>query len=251
MRSFMKLFTGMLLAMLMMLVVQTVFAKGPAELSLSVDKTSVGPGESVTVVFSVNPPLPSNAWIGIIPSHLPHGSESTNDQNDLAYQYLQGRTMGSMTFTAPTKPGTYDLRFNNTDDNGVELAFVSFAVRGERGPTQSFEDRKTAPLVVSGSKGEATLSLEKREFSQGEKIRLFFTAPAHYAENAWIGIIPAHISHGSEAVNDQHDITYQYIQKRSSGEMTFTAPQPGRWDFRLNDTDNNGREITYVTFTVN
>ena len=227
----------------------TALAAGPSAVSLSVDRSAVGPGEQLTVSFSVAPGLKSNAWIGIVPSHVAHGSESVNDQNDVTYQYLQNRTSGTMNFAAPMAPGSYDFRFHDTDDNGVELAFVSFVVGGQRSseamPGKSFEPQGM-PYVGS----EATLRIDKSAYRQGEQIRLHFTAPAHYAENAWIGIIPSHIPHGSEAVNDQNDITYQYVQKRTSGEMLFTAPQPGRWDLRLNDTDNNGRETASVSFTV-
>jgi len=227
----------------------TALAAGPSAVSLSVDKSAVRPGEPLTVSFSVNPGLKGNAWIGIIPSHVAHGSEAVNDQNDVTYQYLQNRTSGTMSFTAPMAPGSYDFRFHDTDDNGVELAFVSFVVGGQRS-SATVPDKGFEPQGMPYGGNEATLRIDKSVYRQGEQIRLHFTAPAHYAENAWIGIIPSHISHGNEAVNDQNDITYQYVQKRTSGEMLFTAPQPGRWDFRLNDTDNNGREAASVSFTV-
>jgi hypothetical protein len=194
--------------------------------------------------------LKSNAWIGIVPSQIAHGSEATNDQHDIAYQYLQNRTSGTMNFTAPTTPGSYDIRFHDTDDNGVELAFVSFAVGGQSSSAGIRDDGGTVSQAGEGYGREATLRIDKSAYRQGEQIRVRFTAPARYAGDAWIGIIPATTPHGSEATNDQHDITYQYIQQRTSGEMVFTAPPPGRWDFRLHDTDNNGREITFVTFTV-
>jgi len=99
--------------------------------------------------------------------------------------------------------------------------------------------------------GKATLSLDKAEYGPGEAITVTFKAPGSYPGNAWIGIIPSNIEHGSEATNDQHDLTYQYLQKRTAGTLTFTAPdQPGSYDFRMNDSDNNGREVYSVTFTV-
>ena len=239
---------GGFLCMGLWLVWATIAMAAPAAVALSVSKNMVSPGEPITVSFSVSPALPNNAWIGIIPSRIPHGSEAVNDQHDITYQHLQGRSRGTMSFSAPAKPGRYDFRMHNTDDNGQEIAFVSFQVTGQASQPAAI-DQNDGPAVAANSQG-ATISLSRRVFRQGEKIRVQLTAPSHYASNAWIGIIPAHIPHGSEAVNDQHDITYQYIKKRTSGEMIFTAPHKGQWDLRLHDIDNNGREITHVTFTV-
>ena len=153
-----------------------------------------------------------------------------------------------MSFIAPTTAGKYDFRMHNTDDNGIEIAFVSFKVTGHPNQPAAI-DQNHKPAVTAHNQG-ATISINKHVFHQGEKIRVLFSAPSHYASNAWIGIIPAQIPHGSEAVNDQHDITYQYINKRTRGEMVFTAPHAGQWDLRLHDTDDNGREITHISFTV-
>ena len=99
--------------------------------------------------------------------------------------------------------------------------------------------------------GNASLSLDKKYFSPGETIMVQFTAPGNWPDNAWVGIIPASIPHGSEAVNDQHDITYQYLGKRTAGSLTFKAPTtPGNWDFRLHNTDSNGKEFASANFQV-
>jgi len=199
---------------------------------LAIDKTSYAPAESIRVQFSASGNWARDAWIGIIPSNIPHGSEPVNDQHDITYQYIEKRTSGVMTFTAPG-PGNWDFRMHDTDGNGREVAYVSFTI-GQAAPKSS----------------DANLVLEKTVFAQGEPIRVSFIASGNWARDAWIGIIPSNIQHGSEPVNDQHDITYQYIEKRTSGVMTFTAPGPGNWDFRMHDTDVNGREVGHVSFTV-
>lgn len=95
------------------------------------------------------------------------------------------------------------------------------------------------------------LSIERGQYAPGEAIVVSFTAPASYANDAWIGIIPSAIPHGSEAENDRHDLTYQYLQKRTGGSLSFNAPtQPGDYDFRMHDTDSNGREVASVSFRV-
>ena len=82
----------------------------------------------MVVRFSASAGYAIDAWIGIVPSDVPHGDEAVNDENDIAYQHLGGRVLGEMEFTAPEEPGDYDLRMNDTDFNGKEVAYVSFKV---------------------------------------------------------------------------------------------------------------------------
>lgn len=195
--------------------------------SLKIKKTDYQPGEKIQVHFKAPASFPGNAWVGIVPSHVPHGKESVNDQHDLAYQYLSKKTEGTLIFTAPTKPGMYDFRMNDSDGSGKEVAAIQFSVGG------------------------VFLRLDKVFFKPGEKIALTYSAPDGLAGNAWIGIVPSHVEHGKESVNDQHDLTYQYLNKKKSGVLTYTAPtKPGRYDFRMNDTDSNGKEIASITFKV-
>ncbi len=204
---------------------------GKAKPTLKLTKTDFAPGEAIVVDFSAPTTYQENAWIGIIPSNVPHGDESTNDQYDISYQYLKKQTAGTLTFVAPGQAGSYDFRMHDTDDNGKEVATVSFRVS----------------VVTEG----AALKLDKTSYAPGEEIRLTFTAPAAFESSAWIGIIPSDVPHGSETENDQHDLAYQYLNKRTNGLLVFSAPeQKGTYDFRMHDTDNNGNEITYIEFTV-
>jgi hypothetical protein len=96
-----------------------------------------------------------------------------------------------------------------------------------------------------------TISISTHHVKPGSTVQLSFNAPSSYPENAWIGIVPSNIEHGSEAVNDKHDLTYQYLKKRTSGSLSFKVPaQEGNYDFRMHDTDNNGREVASVSFVV-
>ena len=102
--------------------------------SLTLDKTAFGPGESINVNFTASSAFPWNAWVGIIPSNVPHGSEQVNDDNLTShmggYRHLNNQTSGVLTFNAPTQAGTYDFRMNDTDDGsiGIEVASVTFTV---------------------------------------------------------------------------------------------------------------------------
>jgi hypothetical protein len=95
------------------------------------------------------------------------------------------------------------------------------------------------------------LRVTKMFFRPGEEILVAFTAPATFPENAWIGILPSGVPHGDEAVNDQYDVTYEYLNGRVNGIIRLKAPaQPGRWDLRMHDTDSNGREVASLSFAV-
>jgi hypothetical protein len=102
---------------------------GPGGPSLDTDKSAYAPGETITVTFSAPEGLPTNAWVGIIPSSVPHGDEAQNDTFDLTYQYLNGMTSGTLVFSAPSVPGSYDFRMHDTDSNGKEIASVTFTVK--------------------------------------------------------------------------------------------------------------------------
>lgn len=96
-----------------------------------------------------------------------------------------------------------------------------------------------------------TLKLSTYKVNPGENIQVIFTAPSSFASNAWIGIVPSSVRHGSEVENDKHDLGYQYLKKRTFGTMEFRAPiKPGNYDFRMNDSDSNGREVVSVSFEV-
>ncbi len=197
--------------------------------SLSLSKKVLDPGESVTVSFNA-PGAADSAWIGLIPSSVPHGDEAVNDQHDLDYRYLDSGSSGSFVFEAPNRPGSYDFRLN--DGSGREIASVGFEVKS---PDFSQVSLRLASAVVA----------------PGGELHAGFTAPATLPDNAWVGIIPSSVEHGDEAVNDQHDLGYEYLSGRTSGAIVLSAPaEPGSYDLRLNDTDDNGREIASVPFEV-
>lgn len=207
---------------------------------LLIDKDEFKPGEEVYVSYNTAEPLPENAWIGIIPAFTPHGNEAENDKHDVSYRYLSGSTAGKMTFKAPTQPGIYDFRLNSSDNNGKELA-----------ASKPFKVKRP-PATETMENVEVWLRLDKTTpFRPGEEIVVRFQANPNYNDNAWVGIIPSSVAHGDEALNDQYDMTYQYLSKRSAGELRFTAPtEPGYYDLRMHDTDNSGREVASVSFSV-
>ena len=199
--------------------------------SVKLNKNSYTAGEEIMVNFSTAIPLPKTAWIGIIPSNIPHGTSAENGQHDISYQYVEGKTSGTLKFEAPGKAGSYDLRLHDADSEGTEIGHATFQI-GE-------------------VKLQGTLKLKKENYAPGEEIELEFRAPAELSPRAWIGMIPSKVPHGNENVNDQHDIQWQYMEKKSSGVLKFVAPPDnGSYDFRMNSSSDDGVEITSVTFQV-
>ena len=197
--------------------------------TLELDKTTFVPNEKFQVRFTAPASFPTNAWVGIIPSDVPHGDEAVNDNNDVDFRYLEGQTSGALTFTAPQTPGSYDLRLN--DGEGKEVASVTFTVAVPTGDVQP------------------TLQLDKTTFAPNEEFQVRFTTPTWYPTDAWVGLIPSDVPHGDEAVNDNNDVDFRYLEGQASGALTFTAPHAaGSYDLRLND--GAGKEVASVTFTV-
>jgi hypothetical protein len=213
-------------------------AKKTGTNSLKVDKTTVKSGDQITVTFTAEEGLDQKAWIGLIPSSTAHGSEVTNDQFDVAYKYLNGQVTGSMTFTAPETGGSFDFRLNESDSkpNAKELATVSFTVE-----------------AVAQENLPNAITLDKTEFKAGEQIVVKYTSQAGMDKNAWIGIIPSEIEHGTEATNDMHDVSFVYLNGKNNATVNMVAPsKPGSYDLRMNESDSKpgAKELTSTTITV-
>jgi Ca-activated chloride channel family protein len=197
---------------------------------LWLDKQVFLPGERIPLHFELAEAPPSGAWLGIVPSEVAHGSEPTNDAHDLTYQKLHGRTEGTLEFFAPSELGPFDLRLNDSDDRGKEVAHVAFE-------------------VAEGA--DATVSLDKASYAPGEAMVVSFTTPVSYDPSAWAGIVPSAVEHGSEARNDGHDLAYRRLEGKTRGQLSFEAPAaPGSYDIRVHDTDRGGREVASVSFEV-
>lgn len=204
--------------------------------SISTDKNSYQSGENILVTYESSAEIQENGWIGIIPSTTPHGDENVNDQHDISYQYLKKQKSGTIEFQAPNQNGTFDLRLHDTDNNGKELASVTITI--------------TAPVPVTSS-GDSSISTDKTSYQPGEIIQVQYQSSSEIQSNGWVGLIPSTTPHGDESVNDQHDVSYQYLQGQKTGSLQFQAPQtPGSFDLRLHNTDNNGQELASTTISV-
>ncbi len=94
-------------------------------------KKIFSPEEAISVKYTANSEWEATAWIGIVPSSVPHGKEEINDNFDIAYIYLNKSASGTFVIPAPAEKGEYDLRMHNSDspDIGTEITYVSFVVK--------------------------------------------------------------------------------------------------------------------------
>jgi hypothetical protein len=104
------------------------------------------------------------------------------------------------------------------------------------------------PLAVS--KAGKSLNLAQTIYAPYEEIQLHFTATSEAPTTTWVGLIPAAVPHGSNARNDQNDLTFQSVKGRASGQMVFQAPnKEGSYDFRMSSSQDD-QEYVSMTFTV-
>ena len=206
---------------------------GAQQADVQLDKESYTPGQQIDVTVLATG-LDASAWVGVVPGAIEHGSEATNDDNDLGYVQVE---QGTLVLVAPKEVGDYDVRLNDNDDGktGKEVASRSFKVVADPTPV-------TAPKLLWQPSGPVAL---------GSPITVDFEAPISYAENAWIGIVPSATAHGEESVNDSANMGYEHLSGRTRGRLILKVPaEAGSYDVRMFDTDSEGKEVDSVTFEV-
>lgn len=198
--------------------------------TLSLVKNIVEPGEEITVNYTTKNAL-DRSWIGLIPSNIQHGSEVTNDDNDVDFKYIeQNLSVGSALFVAPADTGNYDFRMNDRNE-GKEIATVSFKVSG-------------TPNTIT------ELNVAKTSFAKSEAMTVDFKALVTWDKQAWVAIVPASTAHGSAEEADKVDVAYEYLNKRSKGTIKFTTPSTGgNYSIRMYDA-YHGKEVTAVDILV-
>ncbi len=94
--------------------------------------------------------------------------------------------------------------------------------------------------------------LDKKAYEVDVEIRFVLTWTGTADEYAWIGIVPADVSHGDEYENDNAAVWYTYLTSMNSGEefMAITTLDPGKYTMRVNENDDGGAELAYIEFTV-
>ena len=206
---------------------------GAQQSDVQLEKQEYRPGEQIAVLVT-GTALGPDAWVGVIPSNIPHGEESVNDEHDLSY-FKFGNEQSFL--VAPNEPGEYDIRLNEDDskEGAKELASRSFKVVVDSEPVTEAKILWTPPENIA----------------PGSKLEVAFEVPLGTSVDAWIGVVPAEVSHGDEEKADEADLNFEKLGARSRGTARLTAPEtPGSYTVRMFADDNKGAELGSVTFTV-
>ena len=75
--------------------------------------------------------------------------------------------------------------------------------------------------------------MSKPAYQLNEMITFDFVCPYYPKEDlAWIGIVPSSVPHGSEVINDQHDVHNKRLEGKISVRLSFPNPGIGQWSIR-------------------
>ncbi len=207
-------------------------AVAPPTIDITLTKARFTDSEEISFHFRT-PELPEDAWIGIVPSEIPHGDEALNDSHDTSFRHLGGKTSGGMSLPNPG-PGEWTLRLHDSDNNGSEIAYVPFTVSGIS-PTPSIS-------IVSGDRANLD-----------EPLVISFSGPG-ITETAWIGIF------GEGGAHENHNGWWKYLNgqqtppstRLSEGNITFQPSErqtdsPGMYQARM-FADNGYEMIAHARF---
>jgi hypothetical protein len=110
------------------------------------------------------------------------------------------------------------------------------------------QKQSSAGGTTASADATAILSLNKTVYRPNEEMEITFTALKATADNAWIGIVPSDVFHGSNKKNDDNDIDYDFLAANTSGRLLLLAPNMrGSYDIRMSDPE---KKITSVSFKV-
>jgi hypothetical protein len=198
-------------------------AKSGARLSLRRDWVTVG--ATVEVAF-VTPTDEASPLLSV-------GLFQADDHRELTSQRVPQKGRGTMTFTAPDVPGTYEFRLFYEREYYATAAF-----------------RTVVPLQPDGLRLDGT-----GPFTVGETLRVQVRMPENRTfntsyPNAWVGLfrVPRTVEGGAKV--DAEMLALQNLGQRQA-DLTFTAPtDPGAYEFRLYDRGESFYRLASVAFRV-
>lgn len=112
------------------------FTVSNAVVELKLEKKTFNAGEKIKILFNSSSASQNQAWIGILPSDIPHGNTEENKKHWINSDNVTGKKEAVIYLVAPTKAGNYDIRMNYygsnySYSNGSELASVSIVVSAD------------------------------------------------------------------------------------------------------------------------
>ncbi len=176
-----------------------------AEASLSLDRNSVKPGETITVSFADMPGEREDAI-----SIAAKGAEDYTKGSIV--QKTGGAPSGSVQLSAPSEPGAYEVRAWFGGDSRVR-GKAALTVRGPDLPLD-FTTPPTAPA----------LSLLSDRFTANEKIMVRYGGFAGNGSD-YVSIAPA-------GADDSTYYTYAYAKEKTGVIELTLPPEPGAYEVR-------------------
>ncbi|MBN2727143.1 hypothetical protein JXR74_07235 [Candidatus Mcinerneyibacteriota bacterium] len=102
--------------------------------SLSASKKVLKVGERFHVTYKTNVFLRNGTWFGFVTPDVPHNDQVASSENNSEYGYPfsyvgMEDTEGVVEMEAPSKPGTYEVRFFDSNvDDALELGYLTLEV---------------------------------------------------------------------------------------------------------------------------
>lgn len=181
----------------------------PSPATIRVEDDAVFAGSGFTVAWT-GPDGPSD-YVTLVAPDAPDGDYGA---------YVYTREGAELDFTAPSNPGSYELRYQSDDDPGTVLARTRVEVLPPK------------PITLEAA----------REVVAGAPVEVHWTGPD--AERDYVTIAPAGAPEGTY-------LSYAYT--RDGDPLTLTAPQrPGAYELRYSTdrSDAKGRVYASTPLTV-
>ncbi len=171
----------------------------------------------------------------------------------ILYHYVPGSNGGAASWSLDNRDqdGSNDWYRGGwtRDTDGIPLGTRRWVGVGRVTLTSYGSLDKSQPTYDDIDASSIRIEIEKSTYKNGEDLTVSYTGP-QLDDSAWLGIVSAEVPHGDEEVNDQHDVSFQYLAGVTIAEFLFPSPGPGDWTIRLHDRDNQGSELAYVEFSV-
>lgn len=183
--------------------------------TLTITPASAAPFASITVSWSISGGSAGTGdWIGLYKA----GAASTSY---LDYRYAGSGASGSVTFTAPGTPDSYEIRY--LPDNGYAAAkTASFTVT----------DGSTGGGGGGGGGGSSTtytVTATPTTMTVGATLTVAWTASGTGAGSSdWVGVYPV----TNPPTTNSGYLDYRYVGSGTNGTSMFTMRNPGTYEVR-------------------
>ncbi|WP_420570769.1 OmpA family protein [Kordia sp.] len=200
----------------------TVLPTQTHEFDITIVTQEINPSSPFKVHIKTNFDLDKHAWIGIFKKDTPKSSITY-----VSYEYINDVRENTISFTAPSTPDDYTLRYYSADP-GALIHELPFRVGSPDLPGIGF-------------------STNKKAYKAEEEITVHYTGHEKLQKSAWIGMYKA------DAKEDTYSgyLEYFYLKPITKGSLTFKAPTTkGKYKFRMFYAETGPQLLDAVPFEV-